>query len=254
MNHKVALVTGAAKGMGEAIATAFHGAGAAVVAMDVDRESADALAQRLGDRAVAYAGDVQRTEDARGAVARAVQAFGGLDVLVNNAGVVRLGQLPELSEEDWDLVLGVNLKGMYQTSRFAIPRMRERGGGAIVNISSVQAYWSQAGSAAYSASKGGAAAFTRALALDHAGENIRVTGIAPGSVRTPMLTDAARAAAPDDPDSAIRDWGTKHPIGRVIEPTEIAQVALFLAGDGASAMTGTTVLVDGGLSAGSTGW
>jgi NAD(P)-dependent dehydrogenase (short-subunit alcohol dehydrogenase family) len=187
-------------------------------------------------------------------VRQVVSDFGSLDVLVNNAGVVRYGELPRFPEEDWDYVLDINLKGMYQTCRFAIPEFRRRGGGAIVNVASVQAYWSHQGAVAYSASKGGIVAFTRALALDHARENIRVNAVAPGTVLTPMVRDAAQRSNPDDPDAALAEFAQTHPIGRLIQPEEVASVVLFLASDRAGVVTGITMPVDGGLMAGNVGW
>jgi meso-butanediol dehydrogenase/(S,S)-butanediol dehydrogenase/diacetyl reductase len=254
---KVALVTGAAMGIGAAIASELAAEGASVGLVDVDREALDATVAGItaaGGTAIGFAGDVRDAALARDAVARLVAEFGGLDILVNNAGVVRYGFLPSFPEEDWDYVLDINLKAMYQFARVAIPEMRARGGGAIINLASVQAYWSHQAAVAYSASKGGVVAFTRALALDHAREGIRVCAIAPGSVRTPMVLDAAQRSNPDDPDAALAQFAGTHPIGRLIEPIDIANVALFLAGDKAGAMTGATVLVDGGLVAGTVGW
>ena len=254
---KVALVTGAAMGLGAAIATAFTAEGAAVGLLDIDEDALSATVAGIvgdGKMAVACPGDVSTTETAERAVDTVVAKFGGLDVLVNNCGVVRYGELPGFAEEDWDFVLDTNLKAMYQTVRFAIPHMRARGGGAIVNIASVQAFWSHQGAVAYSASKGGVVAFSRALALDHAREGIRVNAIAPGSVRTPMLLDAAKRSNPEDPDAALAMFAQTHPIGRLIEPEDVANVVLFLASDKAGAMTGATVLVDGGLLAGTVGW
>ena len=254
---KAALITGAAMGLGAAIARAFANEGAGVGLLDIDEQALTATVAEIvagGGKAVACPADVSKAETTEHAVNAVVSEYGGLDVLVNNAGVVRYGELPSFSEADWDFVLDVNLKGMYQTSRFAIPQMRARGGGAIVNIASVQAYWSHQGAVAYSASKGGVVAFSRALALDHAREGIRVNAIAPGSVRTPMLLDAARRSNPDDPDAALGVFAQTHPIGRLIEPEDVANVALFLAGDKAGAMTGATVLVDGGLFSGTVSW
>jgi NAD(P)-dependent dehydrogenase (short-subunit alcohol dehydrogenase family) len=254
---KVALVTGAAMGLGAAIAEALAEEGAAVAMLDVNEQAlegavADIVAR--GGRAIACPGDVSKAETSERAVNTVVAEFGGLDVLVNNAGVVRYGELPGFSEEDWDFVLDINLKAMYQTVRFGIPQMRARGGGAIVNIASVQAYWSHQGAVAYSASKGGVVAFSRALALDHAREGIRVNAVAPGSVRTPMLLDAAQRSNPEDPDAALAVFAQTHPIGRLIEPEDVANVVLFLASEKAGAMTGATVLVDGGLFAGTVAW
>ncbi len=254
---KVALVTGAAMGVGAAIAEALAQEDAAVGLLDVDEDALQSTVDGIvtkGGRAIACLGDVSKAADTKAAVEQLVTTFGGLDVLVNNAGVVRYGFLPDFPEEDWDYVLDINLKGMYQTARYAIPHMRARGGGAIVNLASVQAYWSHQAAVAYSASKGGVVAFSRALALDHAREGIRVNAIAPGSVRTPMLLDAAKRSNPEDPGSALAMFAQSHPIGRLIEASDIANVALFLASDKAGAMTGATVLVDGGLVAGTVGW
>jgi meso-butanediol dehydrogenase / (S,S)-butanediol dehydrogenase / diacetyl reductase len=254
---KVALVTGAAMGIGAAIASEFAAEGAAVGLVDVDAEALEKTVGEItaaGGRALAFAGDVREAATSRDAVTRLVEEFGGLDILVNNAGVVRYGFLPTFPEEDWDYVLDINLKAMYQSARVAIPEMRKRGGGAIINLASVQAYWSHQAAVAYSASKGGVVAFSRALALDHAREGIRVCAIAPGSVRTPMVLDAAQRSNPQDPDAALAQFAGTHPIGRLIEPIDIANVALFLASDKAGAMTGATVLVDGGLVAGTVGW
>ncbi len=254
---KVVLVTGAAMGIGAAVARAFAEEGAAVGLLDLDEEHLSATVTAInerGHRAIACLGDIRRVESAERAVRSLVSEFGGLDVLVNNAGVVRYGELARFSEEDWDFVFDINLKAMYRTAHFAIPELRARGKGAIVNVASVQAYWSHQGAVAYSASKGGVVAFTRALALDHAHEGIRVNAVAPGSVRTPMLLDAAKRSNPEDPDAALAVFAQSHPIGRLIEPEDVAEVVLFLAGDKARAVTGVTIPVDGGLLAGNVSW
>jgi NAD(P)-dependent dehydrogenase (short-subunit alcohol dehydrogenase family) len=256
-DEKVALVTGAAMGLGAAFASAFAAEGAAVGLLDVDEQALESTAasiEEAGGRAVPVAGDVSQAAVAESAVRTVVSELGRLDVLVNNAGVVRYGELPRFPEEDWDYVLDINLKGMYHTSRFAIPEFRRQGGGAIVNVASVQAYWSHQGAVAYSASKGGVVAFTRALALDHAREGIRVNAVAPGTVLTPMVRDAAQRSNPENPDAALTEFAQTHPIGRMIQPEEVANVVLFLASDKASVVTGITLPVDGGLLAGNVSW
>ena len=230
----MALVTGAAMGVGAAIADGARRGGRGRRA---DRRRPRALEQTVaeinaaGGQARAFPGDVRDGDVSRDAVAALVAEFGGLDVLVNNAGVVRYGFLPTFEEEDWDYVFDINLKAMYRAAKVAIPEMRKRGGGAIINLASVQAYCSHKGAVAYSASKGGVVAFTRALALDHAREGIRVCAIAPGSVRTPMLLESAVRSNPEDPDAALAVFAESHPIGRLIEPRDIANVAVFLASD-----------------------
>jgi NAD(P)-dependent dehydrogenase (short-subunit alcohol dehydrogenase family) len=254
---RVALVTGAAVGIGASVSRAFADSGAEVGLLDVDEAALAATVRGIvagGGRAIAIVGDVRNAEIAERAVEAVVEAFGHVDVLVNNAGVVRYGELPDFSEEDWGFVLDTNLKGMYQMARFAIPQMGARGKGAIVNVASVQAFWPNQGAAAYAASKGGIVTLTRALALDHARAGIRVNAVAPGSVRTPMLLDAARRSNPQDPGAALAMFAQRHPIGRLIEPEDVANVVLFLASDAAAAVTGVTVPVDGGLTAGNLSW
>lgn len=168
-------------------------------------------------------------------------------MLVNNAGVVRYGTAPEFPVEDWDLVVGTNLKGAFLTVKHAVPLMRERGGGAIVNLASAQAFASQPLVAAYSASKGGIVAMTRTMALDHAADGIRVNCVCPGSVETPMLRYGAEVLDGGDPHQTMQAWGRLHPIGRLIQPEEVAALVAFLASDDAAAITGAPYLVDGGL-------
>lgn len=249
---KIALVTGAGAGIGAATARMLAAEGAAVAAADLRLETAEATANAIegaGGRALALALDVRSQDQARAAVARVVAELGGVDVLVNNAGIVIYGEVPDLAEADWDAQLETNLKGAYNLSRFAIPAMRERGGGAIVNLSSAQAVASQPLVAAYSASKAGVIALTKTMAIDHGKDGVRVNCVLPGSVRTPMLRDGAELFEPGDPEAAIEAWGRLHPIGRVIEPDEVARVICFLASDDASAVTGAPYLADGGLSA-----
>jgi len=247
---KVAVVTGAGKGIGTAVARALALEGASVIIFDYDGESAretEEAINRKGGTAMAVVGSVSIAADAQRAVAAAVDNYGGLDYLVNNAGVCIYGEVPEMLEDDWDYVIDTNLKGIFLLSKYSIPEMRKRRGGAIVNLASVQALMSQREVAAYAATKGGIVSLTRTLALDHAKDKIRVNSVLPGSVRTPMLLHAAELV-PGEPEVTIERWGKIHPRGTVIEPEEIANVVLFLLSDEASAVTGAPYVVDAGLS------
>lgn len=245
---KVALVTGGSKGMGRAAATRLAAGGASVLVFANDRPSVEDVAAEIGSAARGFVGDVSTAGDVAAAVAAAVTAFGGLDILVCSAGIQRYGTVVDTPEEVWDQVLDVNLKGVYLAARAAIPEMRKRGGGSIVAISSVQAFASQESVAAYTASKGGINALVRAMALDHAREGITVNAVCPASVDTPMLRWAADLYKGEgSADELIALWGRAHPVGRVGRPEEIADAIAFLAGPHARFITGTELKVDGGV-------
>ena len=196
---KVVIVTGAGKGIGRACAIAFADEGASVVIADIDRGAGEIAQQLIGDRggqALFVQGDIADEAYVKHLVGEAVRHFGGVDILHNNAGVVRYGTVVEQSVEDWDYQINVNLRATFLTCKYCIPEMRKRGGGAIVNTSSAQAVASQRTVAAYAASKGAVASFTTTVALDHARENIRCNCIAPGSIDTPMLDEAAIFSVP----------------------------------------------------------
>jgi 3-oxoacyl-[acyl-carrier protein] reductase len=241
---RVAVITGAGSGIGEATARRFAAEGAVVVINDVEPERAQAVAaaiEKAGGRALAIPGDVTRREAVEAMVRRAVEELGRLDVLVNNAGINRDAMSHKMTEEQWDQVLAVNLKGTFLCAQAALPRMRERGWGRVVNTSSIGSL-GNIGQANYAASKAGVIGLTRTLALEYAKYGITVNCVAPGAVMTPML-----AGVPD----AIREKITAGiPVGRIAEPAEIAAVHAFLASDEAAFITGQVIFVDGGMSVG----
>jgi NAD(P)-dependent dehydrogenase (short-subunit alcohol dehydrogenase family) len=239
---RAAVVTGGAKGIGRACALALAADGARVLIVDRDKNGARDLAPNV----TFFEGDVSRAADATAAIEDAVRAFGRLDMLINSAGIQRYGSVTDTPEEVWDEVLSVNLKAMYLTARAAVPHLSDGDGGAIVNVASVQAFAAQRGVAAYSASKGGVVALTRALAIDHA-PSVRANCVCPGSVDTPMLRWAAEKFGDSNPQAALDEWGAMHPLGRVAQAEEVANAVLFLASPRASFITGAALLVDGGL-------
>jgi NAD(P)-dependent dehydrogenase (short-subunit alcohol dehydrogenase family) len=250
---KVAVITGGGAGIGKATAVAFAQEGAAVVVADIDAKAAESVAAEIiaaGGQAKAVQADVSRSADAQRISAEAVEAFGGIDVLVNNAGIQTYGTVVDTDEETWDRTINVNLKSIFLVSKYCVPEIIKRGGGAVVNMTSVQGMASQKRVVAYAATKGGIIAMTRTMALDHAPDSIRVNCVCPGSVDTPMLRWAADIFVPENPAGAIEDWGKLHALGRVANASEIAKVILFLASEDASFMTGSAVVVDGGMLAG----
>jgi NAD(P)-dependent dehydrogenase (short-subunit alcohol dehydrogenase family) len=252
---KVAIVSGGAHGIGEAAVLTFVREGYRVAVADVDGDAGERMVRRtpsLAGRIIFIPADISRTADARDVVQKTVATFGGVDVLFNNAGIQppdSYKNAEDLPEEVWDRVMDVNVKGCFLLCKYAIPEMRKRGGGVIVNNASVQGLQSQKLVPAYAASKGAVLSLTRNLALDYAEENIRVVAICPGSVDTPMLRATAALNAADTADATLSEWGRKHPLGRIGRPEEIAEVVVFLASDKASFITGEYVCVDGGLMA-----
>ena len=251
---KVVIVTGGALGIGAATAVEFAREGAAVVVADIDVHAGSDTVSRVkehGPGGLLIDADVSRAADCKRVVAETVAAFGGLDVLFNNVGIQAPDSylnVEDTSEELWDRIVGVNLKSHFLMSKYAIPEIRKRGGGAIINTASVQGLQSQKLVPPYAASKGGVLSLTRQMALDYAGENIRVLAVCPGAIDTPMVRAMATLEG-GDVDETVQSWGQTHPIGRIGTGQDIANVVLFLASDKASFMTGEYVCVDGGYMA-----
>ena len=243
LQDKVAIITGAARGMGASEARIFASEGAKVVLADIQVEDGQAVTKEItdsGGHAVFVEMDVSSQADWDRTIEAAISNFGKIDVLINNAGIIERDSLEETTEETWDRIMAVNAKGIFLGTKAVIPHMRAAGGGAIVNISSISGMISQ-GYPAYNASKGAIRVFTKSSAVELARDNIRVNSIHPGTIWTSMST-YKRAFTPEDRAKII-------PMRRVGQPEEIAWAALFLASDEASYMTGSEVVIDGGVTA-----
>ena len=234
---KRALVTGAASGIGEATARLLHADGAEVVLADVDGGRLEALAGELGDRAAARVLDV-RDE------AQVAPAVAGVDILVNVAGIGSTQDAPGTPLEIWEDVFAVNARGTFLCCKHAIPGMRERGGGAIVNVSSVAALVGLKNRVAYSASKGAVVALTRALAVDHVADGIRVNAVCPGTVDSPWVRRLV-----EEVGESLDALRARQPMGRLGTTCEIAEAIAYLASDSAAFVTGSVLVIDGGLTA-----
>ena len=249
LDGRVALVTGGAHGIGNACVERLQTAGAAVVSCDIDveagKDAADALAG--GPAPVEFMpADVTSEEQMASATSFAIERFGSIDVVVANAGIDRPFDAATMTEREWDDFLAVDLKSVWLTVKPALPQMRAQRRGAIVTIASIHAFVTSRGKFPYAGAKSGVVGLTRSLALDNAEHQIRANAVCPGYVRTRMLMSGIESA--DDPEEAEREMLAIHPLGRIAEPSDIANVVAFLASDEARFVTGTTLLVDGGLS------
>ncbi len=252
LKHKVALVTGGTSGIGLAVAQRFRkeGAAVAVAGRRPDRcEAAVAMLKKVQGESIVtgICADVTRAQDVARMVATAVEFFGRIDILVNSAGLYLEKRLEETSEEEWQAIIDVNLKGVYLCCREIHQHFQSRGGGTIINISSDAGLTGNAECAAYCAAKGGVSNLTRALALDYAGQNIRVNAVCPGVIDTPMLHQVV--ACQSEPAAYLRKTAADHPLGRIGRVEEVAFAVLMLASDEAGFTTGANFSVDGGITA-----
>jgi NAD(P)-dependent dehydrogenase (short-subunit alcohol dehydrogenase family) len=251
LQGKVALITGGASGIGRATAILFAREGAAVAVVDRNEAGGQSVADTIardGGRALFERGDVTRAPDCRRVVKRTARELGGLHIVINNAGIIRRATVLELSEAEWDQVMSVNVKSVFLLSKYAIPLMRQAGGGSIINTASGWGLVGGPKAVAYCASKGAVVLLTKAMALDHGADNIRVNCICPGDTDTPMLHDEARQLG--EPGARYLAEAARRPLRRVGRPEEIAQAALYLASDASSFVTGISLVVDGGGLAG----
>jgi meso-butanediol dehydrogenase / (S,S)-butanediol dehydrogenase / diacetyl reductase len=251
--NQVAIVSGTT-GIGRAIAKRFAAGGCNVVACGIETSANQELQQEAQANELALRVehcDVSQPDQVKSVVAKTVAAYGRLNIIVNAAAIHPFGTAVETEPDTWNRCMMVNVGSIFLLAHFGIPEIKKGGGGSILNLSSVQGHACQRGVVAYAASKGAVHSLTRALALDHAGDHIRVNSISPGSIRTPMLARSAAHFGPDLPiETVFERFGSSHPLGRIGTPEEVAELAAFLASDRAGFCTGGDYLVDGGLLAG----
>jgi NAD(P)-dependent dehydrogenase (short-subunit alcohol dehydrogenase family) len=247
MTGKVALVTGAGMGIGRATALAFAHEGANVVVADVNASAAKEtvqLVEKAGGKALFVSCDVSKGEDVKAMIENTLSTFGRLDYVCNNAGIhgpVPEVPLPELDEDLWKRIMDVNLNGIMLCMKYEVPPMLKQGGGVIVNIASMSGITQEPGSYAYTASKHGVVGLTKVAAVAYAKVGIRVNSICPAIIETPMTASA--------PEEAMREVTASHPVGRIGKPEEVAAAVMWLCSDLAGFVTGTAVIMDGGISA-----
>jgi NAD(P)-dependent dehydrogenase (short-subunit alcohol dehydrogenase family) len=247
LNNKVAIVTGAASGIGAEVVRLFLEAGARVVSVDVDPELPATLAGHSPERARTVIGDVALEATARAYARTAIEAFGRIDVMVNNAGIACVKPIADHAPEEWDRVMNVNVKALYWSARAVVPEMKKTGGGLFLNTGSISSVVGMTNQGAYGPSKGAVIQITRQMAIDYAADGIRVNAVCPGTVDTPLLRKAA--ADSGDPEAFLRGLADAHPIGRIASADEIARFFLFLASDHARFFTGAVLMIDGGYTA-----
>lgn len=250
LQDKVAIITGAGSGIGRAMAMIFAGEGARVLAVDIREEAAAETSRLIAARdqeAASYQADVRLTADVQGMIAAAMERFGRIDILCNNAGIGSTQSVAETPEDVWENVFAVNVRGCYLGCKYAIPHMLAAGGGIIINTASVAGMVGLKNRAAYSASKGAVISLTRSVAIDYVQDGIRCNCICPGTVDSPWVQRLLdQAPSPDAERAALQ---ARQPMGRLGLPEEVAKAAVYLASDDAAFVTGTSLVIDGGLTA-----
>ncbi|SMO46877.1 SDR family NAD(P)-dependent oxidoreductase [Fodinibius sediminis] len=241
---KTIIITGGAKGIGAGCAEIFYRQNGNVVVLDLDEETGQAFCNDLGDRARFIKCDVSRKQQVKQAIGQVVSAFGGVDVLVNNAGILQYSKVTDTSEEDWDRILDVNVKGAFLCAKYAIPHMVAGGSGIVVNMSSVQAFVTQTNVAPYVTSKSALIGLTRSIAVDYAPE-VRSVAICPGGVDTP-LNRAAFQQSPN-PSKVRQETIDLHLVERMAQPGDIGELVAFVASDKGSFINGQPIRIDGGM-------
>jgi NAD(P)-dependent dehydrogenase (short-subunit alcohol dehydrogenase family) len=248
LSGRVAIVTGAASGIGRASSLAFAREGAQVIAADLDEQGGKETVARIlgqGYEAFFIRTDVTSEMEAKRMVEETIHRWGRIDILFNNAGIVLVKSLEETTEAEWDRVMSVNVKGAFLVTRHVVPHMRRNGGGAILNTGSIASFTGQAGTPVYTASKGAIALLTKSLALDFGRERIRVNCLCPGITDTPMLREHLGHGA--EGEARIRARLSRVPLGEILKPEDVARAALYLVSDDSLGITGVLHVVDGGL-------
>jgi NAD(P)-dependent dehydrogenase (short-subunit alcohol dehydrogenase family) len=244
LKGKVAIVTGAGTGIGRACALAMAQEGARLVLVGRRKEKVQNLAKEIGNSALPIAADVSKRADIENLVNRTVEEFGGLNVLLNNAGVLHVGNVEQITEEQWDQTFNINVRGLWLLSRAVLPHLRKAGGGSIINVASVLGINGARNRASYAPSKGAVVLLTKCMAIDHGADNIRVNAICPSFVGTDLTAAVLSQVA--DPQAVRRERIAIHPLGRLGKPEDIAGLAVYLASDESSWVTGAVFPVDGG--------
>jgi NAD(P)-dependent dehydrogenase (short-subunit alcohol dehydrogenase family) len=247
LKDKRAVVTGGASGIGKAISQMFIKEGARVIIADIDYKSAESVCNESGGNGIPFELDVTSSGNFNSLIEFCEKEFSGLDVMVNNAGTGLAGKLPDTEEKDWQRVMDVNLKGTFLGMKYSIPLIKKSGGGSIINISSIAALVGLMDRSVYSASKGGIIAMSRAAAIDHIDDKIRINCIAPGTVDTPWVEKITQTYK--DPAAAKKSMVERQPHGRLVTPEEIASMAVYLASDESKSTIGSVMIVDGGVTA-----
>jgi len=244
LKNKIALITGAGTGIGRAIALALAREGAEIALVGRREEPLEAVAKEAGGSPLVLAADVSRQGEIDRILAETTTRLGGLNVLVNNAGILHIGTAEQITEEQWDETFGINVRGLWLLSRAVLPYMRKAGGGSIINVASVLGINGARNRASYAPSKGATILLTKCMAIDHGHEKIRVNAICPSFVETDLTAEVMRKAA--DADAVRRERISVHPAGRLGQPEDIAGMAVYLASDESAWVTGAALAVDGG--------
>jgi NAD(P)-dependent dehydrogenase (short-subunit alcohol dehydrogenase family) len=244
LQHKTAIVTGAGSGIGRAIALAFLREGAQVVLVGRRQDRLEAVARDSHASPLVIPADVSKREDIERVLQQTAAHFGGIHVLVNNAGILHAGNAEQITEAQWDQTFNLNVRGLWLLSRGVLPHMRQAGGGSIINVASVLGINGARVRACYAASKGAVVLLTKCMAIDHGVDKIRVNAICPGFVETELTAEVLRSAP--DPQAVRKQRIAVHPIGRLGEPEDVAGMAVYLASEESAWVTGTTLAVDGG--------